>query len=183
MTDDDWRRIADRIASTWPGPVGAGDRYRDHLDDLDPDAVEEALDGLLIEYRNEAPPPRVVREHAREITPGGHAPPASSAYDQAAEAPVATVGDDPVLAPPDAPSRESRRATVALILGVAGLVTIPIVLSVAAILVGNRALDEIARIPGLGGERRARTGRVLGWIGLAIMAITVIIGFVAGLTD
>lgn len=184
MTEDAWRRIADRIESTWPGPAGAADRYRDQLDDLDPESVEQALDGLLIEYRNEAPSPRVVRERAREIPPDADGPSESPGYDAATDAPASTVEGDPLLAPSAGePRRESQKATVALILGVAGLITIPIVLSVAAVIVGNRALDEIARSPGLGGARKARTGRVLGWIGLAIMVITVIVALVAGTTD
>jgi hypothetical protein len=183
MTEEQWRRIADRIESTWPGEPDAAEAYRSDLDPLDPDAVERALDDLLIDHRNEAPPPRVVRDRAREIASAG-GPSQASDYDAAANAPPPTLGDGPATTPPPGtPPRESRRATVALILGVGGLVTIPIILSVAAIVVANGALAEIARTPGLGGEKRARVGRVLGWIGIGIMVVTVIVGLVLGLRD
>lgn len=163
MREDEWRRIADRIESTWPGEPGAGERYRSALDDLAPEAVHEALDGLLISHRTEAPSPRAVRAAARDL-----------------EAPSTP---DPASRPASGRPPESRRATLALILGVAGLITVPVLVSAAAVVVGTSALREIDATPGLGGARRARTGRVLGWIGLAMMAVAIAVGVVSGLTD
>lgn len=181
MTDDEWRRIADRIGSTWPGPASDAARYRDDLGDLPFEAVEQALDDLLIEYRNEAPPPRTVRGRARSAAPADdgldHEDDDVAVVDgpEGGDVPESPAGDEA----PEGP-RESQRATVALILGVAGLITIPIVFSVAAIVVGTRALRDIEATPGLGGATRARLGRALGWFGIAVMAIIVIVGLAVG---
>lgn len=79
-----------------------------------------------------------------------------------------------------APARSSK-ATVALILGAASLVTIPLVVAVIAIVVANRALEEIARTPGLGGGRRARVGRGLASAELVIVAVVVVVATAFGL--
>lgn len=189
VTDDEWGEIADRIASTWPTDAGDPARYRDELDHLDPGAVEAALDELLIEYRTEAPPARVLRERAEAVPPAELAPYEPSVWDDEEPQGRQQPGGPTAATPPSrrtpeaAPARESTRATVALVLGVVGLVTFPVVVSVAAIVVANTALAQIAADPGLGGERRARTGRLLGFIGLAIVAMTIAIGVVVGLTD
>ncbi len=97
--------------------------------------------------------------------------------------PPGTGAPAPVSRPASAAPVESRRATVALILGAAGFVTIPILVSTAAIVVANQALREIAADPGLAGEQRARVGRALGWIELAIIAITIVVAVIVGATD
>ncbi len=183
MTDDEWGGIAERIASTWPTDAGDPARYRDELDHLDPAAVEAALDDMLIEYRTEAPPPGAVRARAEAVPAAEVAPfePAGGGEGPAAQEPAAPAPRG--RTPEPGPERESARATVALILGVAGLVTLPLVVSVAAIVVARSALAEIAADPGLGGERRARTGMLLGWIGLGILALTIVVGVIVGLTD
>ena len=181
MTDDEWGGIAERIASTWP--TGAADpaRYRAALDHLDPAAVEAGLDALLLDPRTGAPPTAVLRERAEGVAPAAIAPVGPVACDDDARP---GTGDPPAGRRPEpGPERRSTRATAALVLGVAGLVTIPVVVSVAALVVARGALAEIAADPGLGGARRARTGRALGWIGLAIMAVTIVVGIVAGLAD
>lgn len=175
MNDEQWRRIAGRIESTWPG-ASAGEGYRAELGDMPPGAVERALDELLIEYRNAAPPADVVRRHAAAVS---------------ADAAVvgASAGEPPPTTPPpthtrpaqDAPP-ESRRATAALILGTAGLVTVPVVVSIIAIVTANRALAEIEENPGLGGAQRARTGRMLGYIELTIVALAIVIGVIIALS-
>ena len=81
----------------------------------------------------------------------------------------------------DAPPA-SRRATAALILGTAGLVTVPVVVSIIAIVTANRALAEIEENPGLGGAQRARTGRLLGYIELAVVALTIVVGVIIALS-
>ncbi len=194
MSDEQWRRIADRIESTWPGEPGAGDRYREELGDLDPEAVDAALDGLLIDHRNAAPPPGVVRD-AVEALPAGETDDGGSGAGAAAEpgggwdtadAPAGRAGPGappPASRPVAGPRPESRRATVALILGAAGFVTIPVVVSVIAIVVANQALREIAADPELAGEQRARVGRVLGYIELTVVALTVLIGVLVAVTD
>lgn len=194
MHDEQWRRIADRIESTWPGEPGEGDRYREELADLDPQAVDAALDSLLIDHRNAAPSPRVVRERVAELPPeempgetsGWGEDPSSSEWSSEETPPEAAAPTAPAPGRSrpveDAPT-ESRRATVALILGAAGFVTVPLVVSVIAIVVANGALAEIEADPSLGGAQRARIGRLLGWIGITIAVLTVVIGVIVGLTD
>ncbi|WP_022927080.1 DUF4190 domain-containing protein [Patulibacter americanus] len=63
------------------------------------------------------------------------------------------------------------QATVALVLGVLGVVALPYVLSILAIVLANRA-DQVAdALPGAPGRSSARTGRVLGYVGLGLWTI------------
>jgi hypothetical protein len=179
VTDDEWRDIADRMDSTWPTAPGATAEYRDDLDHLRPAAVEKAIDELLIEYRTEPPPARVLRARAEEVAPDVGTPFEPSVWDD--DEPSVPTSEprrrDPETSEP--PPRQSRTATVALILGMAGLFTVPLLVSTAAILVARRALAEIEADPGLGGAQRARTGRLLGWIGLSVMATVIVVGVLA----
>lgn len=186
MDDAQWGRIADRIESTWPGEAGWGDSYRDELGGLSPEAVERALDDLLIEYRNGPPPPDVVRRHAAAIPADELAPPDPAGWQEAPAGAGEGAAPEPATPSHSRPAQEvppeSRLATVALILGAAGLVTVPIVVSVIAIVVANRALAEIEANPGLGGAQRARTGRLLGYIELTLVALTIVLGVVIALS-
>ncbi len=71
--------------------------------------------------------------------------------------------------------RTPGKATAALVLGILGLVLIPIIPSILAIVFGNNAKREIDGSGGsLGGRGLATTGVVLGWIALAIWAVFLI---------
>ncbi len=48
---------------------------------------------------------------------------------------------------------------------------IPIIGSIAAIILGYSARKEIARTPGLEGDGLAAAGIILGWIGLAFVVV------------
>ncbi len=80
-------------------------------------------------------------------------------------------------APPETDSEGdiTRKATASLILSIAGLLTFPsLVLGIAGVVVGKRALAEIEQSRGeLGGEARARYGIALGWtsIGLGVVVL------------
>ena len=63
---------------------------------------------------------------------------------------------------------------MSLVLGILGLIICPIVCSPLAIMYGRRAKDEI-RSRGLGGEGMASAGVILGWIGIALTALGVLI--------
>lgn len=48
------------------------------------------------------------------------------------------------------------------------VLVVPIVPSIVAIVVGWGAQSDIARDPALGGEGLAKAGVILGWVGLAV---------------
>jgi Domain of unknown function (DUF4190) len=74
---------------------------------------------------------------------------------------------------PAAPGESSGKALASLILGVAGLVVLPVVAPILAIIFGVSAKREIASRTGLGGEGMATAGIVLGCIGIALAALAV----------
>jgi len=70
----------------------------------------------------------------------------------------------------------NNKATTALVLGIVGLVVCQIV-SIFAIIVGREAAREIRYSGGTQtGEGMATAGRVLGWIGVAILVLSILIG-------
>lgn len=72
---------------------------------------------------------------------------------------------------PAAPGETSGKALASLILGIAGLVMLPVVGPILAIIFGVSAKREIASRTGLGGESMATAGIVLGGIGIALAAL------------
>lgn len=72
------------------------------------------------------------------------------------------------LPPPVSPANNSL-AAISLIAGIAGVMNFfPFFGSIVAIVTGKRALEKIRREPGrYGGEKMARTGILLGYLGLA----------------
>jgi magnesium-transporting ATPase (P-type) len=74
--------------------------------------------------------------------------------------------------------RTSGLAVASLVLGIVGLVAIPLVASIAAIVLGRNAQRDIARDPRLEGEGFATAGIMLGWIGvgLVLLGVLLIIG-------
>lgn len=78
-------------------------------------------------------------------------------------------------------SASSGKATAALILGIIGLILIPLIAPIAAIIVGRRAKDEIAANPGMTGAGLAQAGVVLGWVSLGLTALFFVIGFAMAL--
>jgi hypothetical protein len=69
----------------------------------------------------------------------------------------------------------SGKAIASLILGIGGFLILPIVLSVLAIILGRSAKREIAERPGLGGEGLATAGIVLGWCGVAVVLVGIVL--------
>jgi hypothetical protein len=79
--------------------------------------------------------------------------------------------------------RTEGTAVAALILGIFGVISCPLILSIPALIVGNQALSKIRQDPALQGEGLARAGVVLGWVGtgLAVLGIAIAIAvFVFG---
>jgi hypothetical protein len=71
-----------------------------------------------------------------------------------------------------APPRTPGQAYAALILGIVGLFICPLIPSIAALILGYQAKNEIDRAGGqLGGRGIAFTGIVLGWISVALWVL------------
>jgi Domain of unknown function (DUF4190)/zinc-ribbon domain len=71
----------------------------------------------------------------------------------------------------------SGKATASLVLGIAGFLVFPVVCSILAIVLGAQAKREIAADPRLSGEGMATAGLVLGWVGLAFVAVALLLVF------
>ena len=85
---------------------------------------------------------------------------------------MSTYGD---VAHSQSASRTPGKATASLVLGIVGLILIPILPSILAIVFGGSAKREIDGSGGsLGGRGLATAGIVLGWIALAIWAVFLI---------
>ena len=73
-------------------------------------------------------------------------------------------------------SQTSGKSTAALVLGILGLFVCPLICSVLALIFGYRARGEIDASGGrMGGRGSATAGIVLGWIGVALVAVFLIL--------
>lgn len=79
------------------------------------------------------------------------------------------------LAAPLRPPETSGKAIAALVLGIVGVLFVPLVCSILAIVLGRQAKREIQAEPRLGGEGMATAGTVLGVVGLCLFAIGVLL--------
>jgi Domain of unknown function (DUF4190)/zinc-ribbon domain len=95
-------------------------------------------------------------------------------YCGACGAPVSGVLPGP-LAAPLRPPETSGKAIAALVLGIAGVLFVPLVCSILAIVLGRQAKREIEAEPRLSGEGMATAGSVLGIVGLCLFAIGVLL--------
>ena len=77
--------------------------------------------------------------------------------------------------------RTSGTAIASLVCGIAAFGPIPVIGSIAALVLGYSARKEIERTPGLEGEGFATAGIILGWIGVAVgfLGVFLVIGLVA----
>jgi hypothetical protein len=77
--------------------------------------------------------------------------------------------------PPYQPAQQnSTTAIISLISGILGLTVIPGIGSIIAVITGHMAKGEIRRSGGtLGGDGAATWGLVLGYIGIALLVITI----------
>ncbi|HNT25577.1 MAG TPA: DUF4190 domain-containing protein [Anaerolineales bacterium] len=62
----------------------------------------------------------------------------------------------------------SGKALLSLILSLLGLSGLPLIGSIAAIILANKADIDFRVDPTLGGQGLAKAGRILGWIGVVI---------------
>ena len=76
-----------------------------------------------------------------------------------------------------------KRAVASLMLGIAGVVFLPVILSIPAIVVGKNALRRIALSDGaLTGSEIARSGIVMGWVGV-ILGVPIFVLFYGALAS
>jgi hypothetical protein len=75
--------------------------------------------------------------------------------------------------------RTEGTAIIALVLGILGIISCPLVLSIPAVIVGNQAKAKMAQDPTLEGEGMARAGVILGWIGIGLGALMIAGGIIA----
>jgi hypothetical protein len=74
------------------------------------------------------------------------------------------------------PQGTSGEATASLILGICGLVICSLICSPLAIMYGKRAQRSIAASGGrLGGEGQATAGIIMGWIGVGLLALGLVV--------
>ena len=75
-------------------------------------------------------------------------------------------------------TRTSGLAIASLVVGIAGLFVAPVLGSVIALVLGYSARRELQRDPRLEGHGYATAGIVLGWVGL-VLSIVVLLVFLA----
>jgi uncharacterized membrane protein len=76
---------------------------------------------------------------------------------------------------PASAGETSGKAIASLVLGIGGFLIFPVVLSILAVIVGRSAKRDIAARPGLGGDGMATAGMVLGWIGVALTVVAILV--------
>lgn len=73
------------------------------------------------------------------------------------------------------PPQSSGTATAALVLGICGFVVCPLICSIAAIICGTIAKNEIDRSGGrITGRDQAKAGLILGWIGVGLCVLGIL---------
>jgi type IV pilus assembly protein PilA len=81
---------------------------------------------------------------------------------------------------PSVPVHDDSKALASLICGIIGVVLLPFIASIPAIILGHLSLSEIKRSAGrLGGRGMAVAGVVLGYLGVAFLPIILIIAAIA----
>jgi hypothetical protein len=78
------------------------------------------------------------------------------------------------------PRRTEGLAIGALILGILGITSCPLIASIPAVILGSQARARIEQDPALEGEGIARAGVILGWIGIGL-SVLFIAAFIAAL--
>lgn len=71
--------------------------------------------------------------------------------------------------------RTEGTAVASLVLGIAGLVVCPLICSILAVIFGSQAQGRIRADPSLEGEGMAKAGSILGWVGIGLTAIGIVV--------
>lgn len=93
--------------------------------------------------------------------------------DQAVSCP--SCGHPAPHARPAAGRRTEGTAVASLVLGIAGFIICPLIPSILAIVFGNQAQGKIRQDPSLEGDGMAKAGVILGWIGVGLAALGILI--------
>jgi hypothetical protein len=75
------------------------------------------------------------------------------------------------------PAETSGLAIASFVLSLVGFFVFPFVPSVAAVVLGYRARADIRSDPSLAGEGWATAGIVLGWIGIVLVPLMILLAF------
>lgn len=78
-------------------------------------------------------------------------------------------------ATPVGAKRTEGTAVASLVLGIAGIFVCPLILSILAIYFGKQAQNKIRQDPALEGDGLANAGIVLGWVGIGLVALGLLI--------
>lgn len=123
------------------------------------------------------------------LAPATPPAPAAPAYPAPSAPAYGTPGyAGPVYPAPVYPARPSSGVAIAaMICGIVGFVfswatlfiLIPVLVSIAAVILGHVALGQLKKNPNLGGRGMAITGLVLGYIPIAITLILLVIAIIA----
>ena len=88
---------------------------------------------------------------------------------------------EPPAPPPDATAFQDPPGTVgALVWGIIGVTVLPLVGSIVAIVMGGNARDR-ATAQGLPEPSLARAGRIIGWVGLLVVLIPLVLAIIAAI--
>jgi hypothetical protein len=72
--------------------------------------------------------------------------------------------------------RDSSLAIVSLVMGIAGLIILPFICSIVAVITGHNAMNEIKKSNGMiKGQGMATAGMVMGYIGIGFFVLGVIV--------
>jgi hypothetical protein len=133
----------------------------------------------------ETPTPQAAPPSAQALNsgaPGGPYAPPPGGYPPQAPLPGTPYQGAPY---PGMASTSNSKATASLVLGIIGIFFCPVICSILAIVFGYTARNEIAASGGMQtGGGNATAGIILGWVGIAITVIWIIIVIVAvGVTN
>src|SRR2546427_7619560 len=85
-------------------------------------------------------------------------------------------GIPPPASPPPHYAPTNGMAIASLVCGVLGVTTFPLIASILAVVFGGIAQREIAAAGGaMGGDSLARAGRILGWIGIGVAILGLVL--------
>lgn len=203
VTESEWSPIADRLEAAWPPfPPERRALYFDVLGDLAAASVSAAVHELVREDREALPAPGSIRQRVLATAPAPTARPEttldairgadSGARERPEPAPSPTRGQptDPLAAlmagrvvsqdeleasAPGAAEPAPGLAVASLVCGLVGLIVVPFVCAILAIVFGVVASNDIKRNPGKGGQNMAGWGIALGIFSLIVWTAFIVI--------
>jgi len=123
------------------------------------------------------PAPQPPEQPAQPVPQPAAAQPAANPYAQPSSTPYGQAGGAPYGSPAYAGAPQEKTnvlAIVALSLGIAGLTILPLLGSIGGIITGHMSLGQIKRT-GEKGRALGLTGLILGYVGLAVGVLLIIL--------